>query len=256
MHGEIAIGAPLLLGFLLTLVRVAGVFVFVPIPGVSTVVSPARVVLALSITLALYSEWPVVAAEISTGQFIYWISLEAALGAGIGLAAGFASEAFAVGAQAMGMHAGFAFASTIDPSTQADSTVLGVLSQITTGLLFFTLGLDREVIRVFARSLQTCPPGAFALNKGAAEHVLLAGSAMFSTGLRLALPVLAALLMIDISLALLGRINAQLHLLTIAFPAKMIVALVLLGWLALLFPTLYRGTFEATFRTAQGLIAR
>ena len=43
--------------------------------------------------------------------------------------------------------------------------------------------------------------------------------------LRLALPVVALLLMVDVALALLGRLNQQLQLLALAFPAKMLTAL-------------------------------
>jgi len=62
--------------------------------------------------------------------------------------------------------------------------------------------------------------------------------------------------MIDISLALLGRVNAQLHLLTLAMPAKMLVGLAMLAWLALLFPLLYRSESGLTLTVARGLIAR
>jgi flagellar biosynthesis protein FliR len=41
-------------------------------------------------------------------------------------------------------------------------------------------------------------------------------------------------------LALLGRLNAQLQLLTLAFPAKMLAALLVLGWIAAVFPRLLR----------------
>jgi len=256
MHGEVTLGASLPLGFLLTLVRVAGVFVFVPIPGVSATLNPSRIVLALGITLALFALWPHVAPDPSIGQFILWIALEAALGVGIGLAVGFVTEAFALAAQAMGLQAGYAFASTIDPSTQADSTVLGVFTQLAVGLIFFTAGLHREVIRALALSLETYPAGSFVLSHRAAEQLVLIGSTMFSTGIRLALPIIAALIMIDISLALLGRINAQLQLLTIAFPAKMIVGLALLGWMTLLYPVLFRATANTTFAAARGLFSR
>jgi flagellar biosynthetic protein FliR len=192
----------------------------------------------------------------SIGQFVLWIVSEAALGAGIGLAVGFVSEAFAVGAQAMALQAGFAFASTIDPTTQADSTVLAILSQLTASMLFFAAGLHREVIRIFARSLETYPAGSFVLSHGVAERLVRAGSMMFSTGIRLALPVVATLIMIDIAIALLGRINAQLHLGIIAFPAKMIVGLALLGWVAALFPSLFRATAESALRAAQGMFTR
>jgi flagellar biosynthesis protein FliR len=255
MPGELALSASTLLGFLLTLVRISGAFVFVPIPGISAAFQPARVLLALGITLALYSSWPRVEGIPSVGQFVFWILVEAALGVGIGLAVAFVAEAFAVGAQVLGLQVGYAFASTIDPVTQADSTVIAIFCQIAAGLMFFTTGLDRQVIQVFAHSLEAYPAGSFVLSRSAAEQIVLVGSTMFSTGMRLALPMVAVLIMIDVSLALLGRVNSQLQLLTVAFPVKMAVGLALLGWTALLFPTLFRTSAEATFRAVHGLIA-
>jgi flagellar biosynthetic protein FliR len=242
-----------ILGFLLTLTRLTGAFSFVPIPGLKSAVDPARILLVLGMTLALYPVWPHPAANMHAGLFVMWIISEAALGIGIGLAVGFAVEAFMVGAQMIGLQAGYSFASTVDPMTQADSTVLVVIGQTAAVALFFTMGLDRDVLRIFARSLETCPPGSFTLSRGAVESILLAGSTMFSTGLRLALPVMAVMIMVDISLALLGRVNAQLHLLTIAFPVKMFVGLSLLGWIAVLLPALMRGGSELGFAAIKPL---
>jgi flagellar biosynthetic protein FliR len=256
MRGELVLSTATLLGFLLTLIRVGGVFVFVPLPGVSSVLSPARVILSLGITVALFAEWPRITAAPSAGLFLLWIMVEAGLGTGIGLTVAFISESLAVGAQVMGLQAGFGFATTIDPNTQADSTVLVIFSQLAAGLLFFATGLDRQIVRVFARSLETWPAGTFVVTRGVAEQVLSVGSTMFSTGLRLALPMIAILVMVDISLALLGRVNAQLQLLTIAFPVKMIVGLALLGWLAVLLPALFRAGIDSSFTVIRGLVAR
>jgi flagellar biosynthetic protein FliR len=225
-------------------------------PGIGAVINPARVILSFGITIALFPLWPQITAYPSAGALVMWLMVEAALGIGIGLAVAFVSEAFAMGAQAMSMQAGYAFASTFDPNTQADSGVVVVLMQIVTGLLFFCTGLDREVIRVFARSLETYPAGSFVLSRGAAAQVLSLGSTIFSTGLRLALPIIAVMVMIDISLALLGRVNAQLHLTVVAFPVKMLMFLTLVGWLAMLFPVLYRAESGAALTMARGLIAR
>ncbi len=79
---------------------------------------------------------------------------------------------------------------------------------------------------------------------------------MISTGLRLALPMIAILVMVDVSLALLGRVNSQLQLLMIAFPVKMLIGLGLLCWLALLLPTLYLAGMKSSFSVMRGLIAR
>src|SRR5450755_1258441 len=102
MGGELTLSIATLLGFLLTLVRVAGVFVFVPIPGMSSVASPTRIMLVLSISIALFAQWPQITATPTIGLFVMWIMLEAALGIGIGLCVVFVSESFAVGAQVMG----------------------------------------------------------------------------------------------------------------------------------------------------------
>jgi flagellar biosynthetic protein FliR len=156
----------------------------------------------------------------------------------------------------MGLQAGYAYASTIDPNTQADSTVLVLLAQLAAGLLFLTMGLDREVIHLFVRSMQLAPPGSFVLSPGVGRQLLSMGSTMFSTGVRLALPVVAILLLVDISLALLGRVNSQLQLLTIAFPVKMMVGLAVIGWLMLLIPTLLRSGSATAFSMSRMLLAR
>lgn len=256
MRGELVVSVPVLLGFLLTLVRVSGVFVFVPIPGASSSLGPARVLLSLGITIALFSHWPRLGDAPAVASLVLWIIVEAALGVGTGLAVAFVMEAFGVGAQIMGLQAGYAFASMVDPNTQADSTVLVVLAQVASGLLFFAMGLDHQVLRILARSLDTHPAGSFALSRGAGEQMLLIGSTMFSTGLRLAMPMVAILVMLDISLALLGRVNTQLQLLHLSFPVKMLVSLGLLGSLALMLPTLFRLTAAGTFAVARGLITR
>jgi flagellar biosynthetic protein FliR len=255
MGGNLTLSVSTLIGFLLTLVRIGGVFVFVPLPGMKDAINPVRIIMALGVTIALFGQWPHPSADVTIGQLTLWLIPEAALGIGIGLSVALATEAFAIGAQAIGLQAGYSFASTVDPQTQADSTVLVVLAQLTGGLLFFTMGFDRDVLAVFARSLETQPPGSFALSRNAAEAVLASGSLMFSSGLRLALPVIAVLMMVDISLALIGRVNAQLQLITIAFPVKMMVGLSILGWIALVMPALLRGTFAGTFGAAKALIA-
>src|SRR5450755_874863 len=99
MGVENAIPISTVLGFVLTLVRLSGVFVFVPLPGLKSAVDPARIVLVMGLSLALFPVWPHPAADIRPGTFAVWIVSEAALGIGIGLAVTFAIEAFMVGAQ-------------------------------------------------------------------------------------------------------------------------------------------------------------
>jgi flagellar biosynthetic protein FliR len=254
MRGEVVLSTGTLLGFLLTLARVAGIFVFVPIPGMNSRSNPARIVLSLCVAMVMFPYWPKPETDLSGGVLAGWLIAEAALGIGIGLCVAFILEGFYVAAQIMGLQAGYAYASSIDPSTQADSGVLVIFAEMSAGLLFFALGLHREVLRIFARSMEIAPAGSFSLSRGAGAQLLLAGGMIFSTGMRLALPVVAILLLIDISLALLGRVNAQLQLLTIAFPVKMMVGLVIIGWLLLLMPVILQDSANTAFAQARSLV--
>jgi flagellar biosynthesis protein FliR len=256
MHGELTVPTATLIGFLLTLARISGVFVFVPMPGSQSGVEPARVIMAVAVTIALAPFWPHPNAEATAGQFAVWIVSEAALGIGIGLAVGLVLEAVAVGAQIMGLQAGYAYASTIDPNSNADSSVLVVFAQLASGLIFFSTGMHREVLRTFAASLTVAPAGSFVLAKESAVRVLETAQILFSTGARLALPVIALLIMVDVSLALLGRVNSQLQMLSMAFPVKMMLALTVFGWLLSLLPGILRADFEIAMTAARGLLVR
>lgn len=239
MQAEVGVPLPVLYGFLFVLARVGGALVFVPVPGLKQGPEPARIVLTLAFAVALAPFWPMIEVPLGIGRLAGWLVMEAALGVLIGLAVSFVTEAFVVAAQVVGLPAGYAYASMVDPQTQADSGVLLVLAQLTAGMLFFALGLDREVLRIFVRSLETYPPGAFVISRPAAEAVLQLGAGVFTTALRLAMPALALLLLIDVAIALLGRLHAQLQLLILGFPVKMMAAIGVLAWISVVFPRIY-----------------
>lgn len=237
MHDSLTISIGTLYSFLLALTRVASAMVFVPLPGITAAPQPIRAAFALACTCALYARWPAApSADVTGGTLITWVAAEAALGIAIGVCVAIALEGFSFAAQMLGVPAGFGFASTFDPNSEADSTVLIVLAQLIAGLLFFALGLHREVLRLFALSMEKIPVGVYVFGRVSAVTLIRASADLFSIGVRLALPVTALLVMVDVAIALLGRLNAQLHLMSLAFPAKMLVALLMLGWVATVFP--------------------
>jgi len=245
-----------LYAFLLVLARISGAFIFVPIPGIQAGPQIARAVLSASLTLALHSRWPVIDPDgVSFPLLMGWMLAEAAMGLAVGLAVAFLIEAFQMGAQIISLQAGYSFASTIDPTSGADSTVLIMIAQTTAGLLFFATGMDRQILRAFADSLTAHPPGHFAVSVPMVTRMIQAGSSIFSTGLRLVLPLLALLLMVEISLALLTRLNSQLQLMQISMPLKMLLSLTLLGWLLLIFPQVFAQSANRAMQLVNSLLA-
>src|ERR1700683_2105037 len=111
-----------LLGFLLVLARVSGVFVFVPLPGITGSPVAARIVLSFAITVCLLPMWPPAAGlDQSFARLAGYAAMDAGVGMVLGLTVSFAIEAMKVAAQVAGLQAGFGYASTIDPNSDADS---------------------------------------------------------------------------------------------------------------------------------------
>jgi flagellar biosynthetic protein FliR len=234
-----------------------GVFVFIPMPIKEAGPGAARIVFAFASAIALYPRWPSIpASNVTLGVMAQWLIVEGALGTAIGLMVSFIAESLTFGAQILGQQAGYGYASVVDPTTQADSDVQPVIANLAGGLLFFTTGLHRYIIRAFAVSLDTYPPGQFAVTRELAGAVIKLASNVFSVGIRLALPVLGLLLMTEIAMALLGRMSSQLHIGMQAFPAKMLLTLLTLVSILIILPTLYQSFATVVLENIQRVIMR
>jgi flagellar biosynthetic protein FliR len=239
-----------LFAFLLVLARVSGLIAFLPVPGFSNAPNGIRAGLALCATFSLFPVWPNLPEALPAfGELAAWALAEAGLGLGVGLAIVFLTESFQIAAQVLGLQAGYGYATTIDPNSQADASVLQVVTMLVSGLLFMTLGLYREVFRVLAASFVRFPAGSWTPDAGSLDGIVRLGAGMFSLGLRLAMPVVALLLLLDLALAVSGRIQQQLQLLSLAFPLKMLAALALLAALAPVFARIFETSAQQTLGT-------
>ncbi|MBL8176350.1 MAG: flagellar biosynthetic protein FliR [Bryobacterales bacterium] len=250
---EVALPQSSFWGALLALARVGGVVALVPVPGWRRAPETTRIVFAICLTVALAPVWPVnVGTDASLGKIVGWVFSETMIGLAMGLAVSLLVEGFAIAAQLLGLQAGYGYASTIDPSTEADSGILPVVVQLAASLLFFSFGMEAQVIRALALSFSKFPPGAWVVPPGQLEGILALGAGMWTTALRLAMPVIGLLILLDLAMAILGKVATQLQLLSVAFPAKMLVTLATLAMLAAALP----GLFEQQAATVVALWRR
>jgi flagellar biosynthesis protein FliR len=179
---------------------------------------------------------------------------EMASGLILGLAIAFLNEAFQMAAQTISLQAGFSFASTIDPNTQADSNVLLVLAQLATGLLFFALDIHLRLLHLFSASFDVFSPARTPFGITPLQTVITLGKIMLLTGLKTGLPIVALLILVDLSLALMSRLHAQMQLITITFPAKIVLSFVFVAAIMTRWPTLYERTARSVFEAVSKLV--
>lgn len=255
MHGEALFTYATLFGFLFTLARISAVFAFLPLAAFRGASDASKVILSIAFTLILWPEWrgPVLV-DASIGRIVAGLAGEAVLGLAIGLSLAIALEVFQIAAQVVSLQAGFGFASTIDPNSGADSTVLLSLAQTTAGLLFFATGADRLLVRALADSLRLCPPESFAAQKVWAGAMIQFSASIFGLGLRLAAPIVALLMLADAALAVLGRVQTQIQLVSLTIPVKLAASMLLMAATLPMQPGFFRTVMAQCIRLIEGLI--
>jgi flagellar biosynthetic protein FliR len=191
----------------------------------------------------------------SLGEMARVAASEAALGIGLGLCVALMQEGIQLGTQMIGLQAGFSYASTIDPTSNADSAILQVVFSLASSLLFLALGLDTVLFRFLLTGVQTVPPGQWTLNSQQVGAVMALFPQLFIDAIRCSLPVVAILLLIDTALALLSRIQPQLQLLSLSFPLKMLASMVLLAYGTPMLPGTVERAALRSLETMQFLLA-
>ena len=257
------ISATLLLNYTLLLARSAGFVVFLPIPGMRSFPVPARIALAVLLTVLA---GPLASGVSHAGVILdndaaVWvlgkmILAEAALGVALGAAVALLLEAFGLAAQILGFQAGYSYVNMIDPTTQVHASILNVMIALLSSLMFFTFDLHLHLLRAWFVGLENWPLGSFFTRPADALRMIQLGGLVFETAVRLSFPVVAVLLLIDLTLGLLNQINGRLQLLTLAFPAKILGGVALLYPLLLLAPRLFHDLSERMYEVVWTLVRR
>lgn len=245
----------LALHFLLVLFRVGAIFSFIPIPGIKSALAPVRVALVVLTSWLVFPLTPPVGDIAMTLSSAFSVMIaEVSLGLLIGLAIQFLHEGVVLGAQALSIQAGYSYASTVDPNSEADSSVLQVMLGLSGSWLFLALGLDRILLKSILNSFETYAPGAFLAKQTHAPALLALSSEMFSQGLRIAAPIVGVLLLVDFAMALLSRLQPQMQLLNLSFPLKMLLSLAGLALSVQMIPQRIMHSSEETFRFIDGVL--
>jgi flagellar biosynthetic protein FliR len=150
-------------------------------------------------------------------------------GAALGLVLRVTFTAVMAAGDFIGLQMGLAFATFVSPDTGTNTMVLSRLFYMIALLMFLALNGHLMVIETLAFSFHALPVGVAGLNVGAFDVLARSGATIFSAGLALALPLIAALLIVNLSLGILNRSAPQLTVFSVGFPMSLTLGLVLLG---------------------------
>jgi flagellar biosynthesis protein FliR len=210
---------------LLLSARVAGATMLAPVLGPAQIPAPARVVLvlALSALIASLVHAPIAAFTNAT-QLALAMGAELLLGATFSFGFIAAYAATQVAGRLLDIQMGFGAASVLNPTTQTPAPLIGSLLGMVFVAVFLSLDGHHVLVKALALSVESLPLGA-ALDRSAWNHLLSFSGIAFSFGLALAAPVMFALLLADVALAIFARTMPQLNVFVLSFSIKVILGI-------------------------------
>jgi len=211
--------------------RVTGLCLVVPVFSSSLVPVRVRVGLVLLLTIVLT---PLAASSIDplSGAGVVTMLGQVLIGAAVGFVLRMAFEAVALGGELVSQAMSLGFASVADPQTGASSTVLSQFYLLLVTLLFVVMDGHLRVIALLADSFHSLPPGELAINANGLYAVAGFAAELFAGGVRVALPAMTSLLVVNIGFAAISRAAPSMNLFAVGFPITITLGFIAL-WLSL-----------------------
>ena len=146
------------------------------------------------------------------------LAREIVIGSGMGFAMRLVFSAVEMAGEISSLTMGLGFASFFDPMSQGRSSAVSQFLVWVVTLAVLAVNAHLVLLEALAKSFYTLPIAAISFRNDGFWDLALWGSKVFTAGLQLSLPIVAALLITNVALGILTRAAPQLNLFGIGFP--------------------------------------
>jgi flagellar biosynthetic protein FliR len=234
--------------YMLAAVRVLAALIFNPLLGSTRVPMMGRVGLGLFATLVLFPVGAPNQTPVDVGPLEIGGELMIGLLAGFGITLIFGSIQFA--ASLIGINSGFSFAQTLNPMFDHTTGVIESFFMAFALLVFIEINGHHLFLIGLRQLFEVVPVGGLTHLPGSMETLMQLSAGLISAGVKLALPVMAALILADVAIGLLARVAPQFNLFALEMPVKMMLGLLAM---ALALPVMVP-RLAAMFRTMPAIM--
>ena len=222
--------------FLLMLTRCSGLFMIAPFFGSLNIPITVRAAASFAFALVLF---PVVdglgLAPAPTSLLGYAMALLGELFVGwlIGFVAYVCFSAIHMAGKVMDMQVGFAVVNVMDPTSGQQIPLIGSFLYNLALIVFLVTNGHHMLITALVESFRAVPLLTMQLSLSLPMIMVDFVNGIFLTGMKVAMPVTFAILLVNVSLGILARTMPQLNIFVVGIPMQLMTGV---GVLALLLP--------------------
>ena len=242
--------------FVLVMARTSAWVVAAPVFSARGLSSVGRLALALALSLFLA---PLVGAgrtlPTDVAPFAGLVLGQVLVGLLLGWATGLLLQAFEAAGTAIDTASGLSIGSLLDPVSGTPAAVFARLTNMVFLALLFATNAHQALIEGFVRSFGAVPIDRFpVLGESGALAAGHAVTGILLAALEIGAPVLGALFLTEVALALTSRFVPQANVFAVGLPVKVLVALLALGSALVFFPARLTALVDHSLQTGAGLL--
>jgi len=220
--------------FAMVLARVAAVMMGLNYLGGSSLPVQVKVMmcfmLALAMLYVLPPNWVAVVSAITTmPAMVVALLNELLIGMAIGAICGMFTSACIIAGAIIGFSNSLSMAQSIDPVSGGSSVITGQCLKMVFIMIVFLMDGHLVLVQLLAKSFETVPLGSFVWDSNWAFHITAMGSLMYDWGMKLAIPVLTAALIIDACMGLISKLAPDFDILFLSLPIRLFVGIAAFG---------------------------
>lgn len=211
--------------FVLTALRVGGLLLVAPAWSAKSVPMKLRTALLVIFSICLLPAGLETAQRDTLAITPATFLSETAIGFALGMAAAIVTAGAEFAGELMTTTIGLSGAAIFNPSNNMQGAIFGSFMQLLALVLLLAAGGHILMLQAIANSFTALPLGAPVMLDRGLYELVKAGGTIFSAGLQFASPVIAAVLITNIALAVIGRAAPQLQIMSVAFPLQIAVGM-------------------------------
>ena len=209
-------------GLLWPLTRILGLVASAPLFGNAGVPMSIKVALGVLLASVIAPTVPEIpAVDPSSWAGILILVKELLIGVAMGFAMRIVFAAIEYAGEVASMTMGLGFAVFFDPSTRGRSAAVAQFLALVATMAFLAVNAHLILLAALAESFHAMPISSTPFSGNAPLELARWGGKIFSTGLQLSLPIVAALLVTNVALGILTRAAPQLNIFGIGFPVTL-----------------------------------
>jgi len=217
-------------GLLFPLSRILGLIAAAPLFGNAGVPVSTKVSLGVLLSLVIAPIVPAgPSADPTSWEGLLILVKEMIIGVAMGFAMRIVFAAIEYAGEVASQTMGLGFAMFFDPTTRGRSSAVSQFMALVATMAFLAVNGHLVLLEALAESFITMPIDSVPFSGNAPLELVRWGGRIFSAGLQLSLPIVAALLITNVALGILTRAAPQLNIFGIGFPITLSVGFLTLS---------------------------